>query len=151
MSTIASYIRHGRGSVRPYLHGPLDLPGFVSSVFQGVELERHEFGPQSFHDEMQVGDSVVVIEAGELSAEMKPWQGFVYIYVEDVDAVFARAVELGAKVLARVEDKPYQERQGGFLDAAGNMVGGHIQGCVSSRMTPTLPSNGHSQAGFAHL
>jgi PhnB protein len=44
----------------------------------------------------------------------------VYVYVEEVDAVFARAVELGGKVLAPVEDKPYQERQGGFLDAAGN-------------------------------
>lgn len=68
----------------------------------------------------RIGDSVVVIEAGELSAEVKPWRGFVYVYVEDVDTVFARAIELGAKVLAPVEAKPYQERQGGFLDAAGN-------------------------------
>ena len=120
MPTVASYIRHGRGSVRPYLHGPVGLPEFVRAVFQAVELERHEFGPQSFHVEMQVGDSVVVIEAGELPAEIKPWQSSVYVYVEEVDAVFARAVQLGAKVLASVEDKPYQERQGGFLDAAGN-------------------------------
>lgn len=120
MSTVASHIRHGRGSVRPYVHGPVGLPEFVSAVFQGVELERHEFGPQSFHVEMQVGDSVLVIEAGELPAGIKPWQSAVYVYVEDVDAVFARAVEFGANVLAPVEDKPYQERQGGFLDAAGN-------------------------------
>ena len=120
MPMVLSHIRHGRGSVRPYLCGPVGLPEFVSAVFQGVELERHEFGPQSFHVEMQVGDSVVVIEAGELPDEVKPWQASVYVYVEEVDAVFARAVELGGKVLAPVEDKPYQERQGGFLDAAGN-------------------------------
>jgi PhnB protein len=69
---------------------------------------------------MQIGDSVVVIEAGELPDEVRPWQGSVYVYVEEVDSVFARAVELGAKVLAPVEDKPYQERQGAFFDAAGN-------------------------------
>lgn len=120
MPTVLSHIRHGRGSVRPYLHGPVGLPEFLSAVFQALELERHEFGPQSFHVEMQVGDSVVVIEAGELPDEVKPWQGSVYVYVEDVDAVLARAVERGAKLLAPVEDKPYQERQGGFLDAAGN-------------------------------
>jgi PhnB protein len=120
MPTVASHIRHGHGSVRPYLHGPVGLPEFVRAVFQAVELERHEFGPQSFHVEMQVGDSVVVIEAGEFPAEVKRWQSSVYVYVEEADAVFARAVQLGAKVLAPVEDKPYQERQGGFLDAAGN-------------------------------
>lgn len=119
-NTVAPHIRHGRGSVRPYLRGPVGLPEFVGAVFRAVELERHAFGPQSFHVEMQVGDSVVVIEAGELPDAVRPWQASVYVYVEEVDAVFARAVELGAKVLALVEDKPYQERQGGFLDPAGN-------------------------------
>jgi PhnB protein len=93
---------------------------FVAEVFDAVELERHEFGPQRFHIEMQLGDSVVAIEAGDLPGELVPWKGSVYVYVEDVDAVFARAVQLGATVLAPVEDKPYQERQGGFLDAGGN-------------------------------
>jgi PhnB protein len=120
MTSSLPHVRHGRGSVRPYLQGPVDLPEFVGAVFDAVELERHEFGPQSFHVEMQIGDSVVVIEAGALPDETKPWLGSVYVYVEDVDSVFARAVELGAKVLAPIEDKPYQERQGGFLDAAGN-------------------------------
>lgn len=120
MSTIPSHIRHGHGSVRPYLHGPVDLPEFIRSVFEAVELERHEFGPKRFHVEMQVGDSVVVIEAGALPADVKPWQGCVYVYVQDVDVVFARAVNHGAQVLAPIQDKPYQERQAGFLDAAGN-------------------------------
>lgn len=120
MSTIPSHIRHGHGSVRPYLHGPVDLPEFIRGVFEAVELERHEFGPQSYHVEMQIGDSVVVIEAGELPEDVKPWQGSVYVYVQDVDAVFARAVNQGAQVLSPIQDKPYQERQAGFVDAAGN-------------------------------
>lgn len=120
MTTDASHIRHGRGSVRPYLHGPMELPEFLRETFGAVELERHEFGPRSFHVEMLIGDSVLVIEAGELPSDVTPWQGSVYVYVEDVDTVFARALELGAKLLAPLQDKPYRERQGGFLDAAGN-------------------------------
>ena len=119
MPTQPAHIRHGRGTARPYLHGPVDLPAFVASVFAATELERHEFDPQNFHVEMLIGDSVVVIEAGEV-ASGKAWQGAVYVYVDDVDAAFARAVELGARVLAPVQDKPYQERQGGFVDAGGN-------------------------------
>jgi PhnB protein len=120
MSTIRSHIRHGHGSVRPYLHGSVDLPEFVRNVFEAVELERHEFGPKSFHVEMRVGDSVIVIEAGDLPPDVRPWQGSVYVYVPDVDAVFTRAVAHGARVLSPLQDKPYQERQAGFLDAAGN-------------------------------
>jgi PhnB protein len=108
------------GVVRSYLHGPVGLPEFLKQVFGALELERHEFGPDSFHVEMQIGDSVIVIEAGDLPAAIAPWKVTSYVYVEDVDAVHGRALMLGATELAQPQDKPYQERQGGFLDAAGN-------------------------------
>ena len=116
----ATHVRQGHGTVRPYLYGPIDLPDFVRQVFDAVELERFEFGPESFHVEMQIGDSTVVIEAGALPSDVEPWLGSVYVYVEDVDAVHSRALSLGAKLLTPVVDKPYQERQGGFIDTAGN-------------------------------
>ncbi len=114
------HIRHGVGCVRPYLHGPLELPEFVQRVFDAVELERHVFSPQSCHVELQLGDSVIVIEAGILPPDNLPWKNSVYIYVEDVDSVYAKALELGATPLVAPEDKPYQERQAGFADRAGN-------------------------------
>jgi PhnB protein len=83
-------------------------------------LNALNFGPDSFHVEMQLGDSTVVIEAGKLPPDVKPWIGSVYVYVPNVDVVHARALALGARQLAAVGDKPYQERQGGFIDAAGN-------------------------------
>jgi PhnB protein len=120
MSINSTHVRQGRGTVRPYLYGPVELPEFVRQVFGAIELERFAFGPESFHVEMQIGDSTVVIEAGELPPDVKPWLGSVYVYVADVDAIHARALSLGARLLAAVEDKPYQERQGGFIDGAGN-------------------------------
>jgi PhnB protein len=115
-----SHVRHGRGAVRPYLHGPVDLPEFIRKVFGAVELERHEFGPKSFHVELAIADAVLVVEAGDLPPEVEPWTGSVCVYVEDADAVHAKALSLGARALAPMEDKPYRERQGGFVDAGGN-------------------------------
>jgi uncharacterized glyoxalase superfamily protein PhnB len=114
------HIRHGRGSVRPYLHGPAELPEFLRQVLGAEEIERFEFGPESHHVEMRVGDSTIVIEAGELPDDVEPWTGSIYVYVPDVDAAHRRAIELGAREIAPATDKPYRERQCGFVDAGGN-------------------------------
>ena len=45
----------------------------------------------------------------------------IYVYVPDVDATYARALQAGAEPLAAPEDKPYQERLGGVRDAFGNV------------------------------
>ena len=114
------HVRHGFGAVRPYLYGGLDLPDFVNAVFGAVEIERHEFNERSFHYEGRIGDSVVVIEAGDLPAHVEGTKASIYVYVEDVDETYARAIKLGATSLAEPEDKPYQERSAGFKDPAGN-------------------------------
>lgn len=120
MNNKTSHIRHGFGTVRPYLYGGLDLPDFVQQVFGAEELERHEFSERSFHYEARVGDSVIVIEAGELPAHMSGTKASIYVYVEDVDETYARALKLGAISVAEPEDKPYAERSAGFTDASGN-------------------------------
>ena len=120
MTAKQSHVRHGIGAVRPYVHGPVELLDFVRKTFGAVELERHEFGPENFHVELRIGDSVIVIEAGELPPGIAPWTCSIYVYVENVDDVYDRAIGFGAKSLSEVQDKPYQERQAGFTDIAGN-------------------------------
>ncbi len=71
---MTDHIRHSIGSVRPYLHGQKELVGFLEEVFDATQLERHEFGPESFHVELQVGDSVIALEAGELPDDISPWR-----------------------------------------------------------------------------
>jgi len=115
----ASYVRHGVGTVRPYLYGNLDLIEFVQQVFGAVELERVALGPRSFHVEAAIGDSVVVLEAGDPPpAAAAP--ASVYVYVPDVDAAYGRALEAGAAEITPPEDKPYAERTAGVKDSFGN-------------------------------
>ena len=40
MNTALEYVRHGIGSVRPYVHGHLQLWDLVRDAFGAVELER---------------------------------------------------------------------------------------------------------------
>jgi PhnB protein len=115
----ASYVRHGVGTVRPYLYGNLDLIEFVQQVFGAVELERSEFGPRSFHVEAAIGDSVVVLEVSDPPhASAAP--ASIYVYVPDVDAAYGRALEAGAEEIAPPQDKPYDERAAGVKDSFGN-------------------------------
>ena|ERR1051325_958495 len=121
MGTNASHVRHGFGAVRPYLYGNLDLPAFVEYVLGAEQIERHDFNERSFHYEARLGDSVIVIEAGDLPAHEAGTKASVYVYVEDVDAAYGRALERGATSVAEPEDKPYQERSAGFKDSSGNI------------------------------
>jgi PhnB protein len=115
----ASYVRHGVGTVRPYLYGNLDLIEFVQQVFDAVELERSAFGPRAFHIEAAIGDSVVVLEVGDPPpASAAP--ASIYVYVPDVDATYGRALEAGAEEISPPEDKPYDERAAGVKDSFGN-------------------------------
>jgi len=45
----------------------------------------------------------------------------VYVYVEDLDAAYNRALEFDAARITAPEDKPYQERGAGVRDSFGNV------------------------------
>jgi uncharacterized glyoxalase superfamily protein PhnB len=45
----------------------------------------------------------------------------IYVYVEDADAAYARALGNGATSISPPEDKPYGERAGGVRDSFGNV------------------------------
>ena len=117
--TCASWVRHGRGTVRPYLYGNVDLIEFVEHVFGAVELERLAFGSNSLHVEESIGDSVVVLEVGD-PPPPKAAPASIYVYVSDADAAYGRAMEAGAEEVSPPEDQPYGERVAGVKDSFGN-------------------------------
>ena len=120
MSNATKHIRHGVGSVRPYLYGRLDMLELVKRAFGAVELERLEAGKGGFHVEAKIGDSMVVMEVSD-----PPHPGgkpaSIYVYIDDVDAAYQRALATCATSIAAPEDKPYQERAAGVKDSFGNI------------------------------
>jgi PhnB protein len=113
------HVRHGFGTVRPYVYSRLDTVDLLEKAFGAEELERHA-GPNGFHIETRIGDGVIVLEAGD----PPPPSGSptsIYVYVSDVDECFRKAIQAGATPIAAPEDKPYQERAAGIRDGYGNV------------------------------
>jgi len=68
--------------------------------------------------ELRIGDSLMMIaEAGE--RELFP--GFVYVYVDDADATYGRAVRAGASTIEAPLDTPYGDRRAMVRDPFGNL------------------------------
>jgi PhnB protein len=112
------YVRHGVGAVRPYLYGPSALVDWVKQTFAAKELERAE-AENGEHVELKIGDSVVVLETGDPPPSFAT-AASVYVYVDNVDLAYKRAIAAGAQSVARPEDKPYDERGAGVKDSFGN-------------------------------
>jgi len=119
MRNAPSHIRHGVGSVRPYLYGRLDMLELVKRAFGAVELEHLPVG-KGTHVEAKIGDSMVVMEVSD-PPHPHGTTASIYVYVEDVDAAYARALAAGATPIAVPENKPYQERAAGIKDSFGNI------------------------------
>jgi PhnB protein len=120
MTEIRSHIRHGFGAVRAYVYGHLDLPDLLAHAFGAVEIERHETSPGAFHVETRIGDSVVVLETAEPPHAGKS-PASIYLYLENADEAYRRAIEKGAVAVAEPADKPYHERSAGVRDRFGNI------------------------------
>lgn len=117
----AGYLPEGLHSVNLYLHPhrAAELMEFVKRAFGAVELSRHasEDGVVH-HGQLRLGDSV--IEMGEGHGPFGPMPSMVYLYLEDVDAAFARAVAAGATAMSEPADQPYGDRTAHVKDPFGH-------------------------------
>lgn len=114
-------IPEGFHSVTPYLtvEGADKLMQFLTTAFGAKQVFRMD-GPDGKvrHAEMRIGDSVVMI--AEARENWKPMPGTLYLYVEDVDATYKKAVQAGAKSVMEVATQFYGDRSGGVQDGCGN-------------------------------
>ena len=120
----------GSPTVTPYLvcsdaKATID---FIKNVLGGTELFTLD-GPDGSigHAEYRVGDSPLMIGQGNDMHKAMPMM--LYVYVEDVDSVYKKAVAFGAKSLQEPKDQFYGDRSGGVEDASGNQwyLGTHVE------------------------
>jgi PhnB protein len=70
------------------------------------------------HAEIRIGDSSIMM--GRANENFPSNQSMVYVYVDDADAAYKKAIEYGAKSLMEPEDRFYGNREGGVMDTQGN-------------------------------
>lgn len=111
---------------------------FYAAVFGASERMRTPGpGGSIAHAEIEIGDSVVIVEDEnpQRGTKAPPPGGLpgspasLFVYVEDVDTVIARAVELGAKLQRPAQDQFYGDRDGHIIDPFGHgwTVASHVE------------------------
>jgi PhnB protein len=138
-------VPEGYSSVTPYLvvTGAADAIEFYKRVFDAKELMRFDGeGGKVAHAELQIGDSRIML------SDEHPQMGFrspaslggsatgLLLYVEDVDRVFKRAVDAGAKTHQEVKDQFYGDRSGTVIDPFGHMwtISTHVEDVSDEEM-----------------
>ena len=117
-------------TVTPYLlvAGASDAMEFYEKAFGAQEVMRLQSPDGKVgHAEIKIGDSHVML------ADEHPDMDFLgpksrggttvslLVYVEDVDAIFARAIEAGAEELKPLCDQFYGDRSGTVVDPWGHI------------------------------
>lgn len=114
--------REGFHTVTPYLmvRNAEALVDFVREAFGATELFRSTGSAGGLHIEVRIGDSMIMIGGGGTwSGEQMP--AAIYLYMDDVDTVYKRALKAGATSIMEPEDQPYGDRLGGVKDEFGNV------------------------------
>jgi PhnB protein len=115
-------IPEGYRTVTPYLtvQGASKFITFLGEAFGAEETFRTVDKEGAVrHAEVRIGDSMVMI--GESNGEWGPTPIAIYMYVEDVDAVYRRAIAAGGASMSEPADHFYGDRSGGVKDPFGNV------------------------------
>ena len=116
-----SYKSEGVPTLQPYLHPLRAEPvlNFMKRAFGAEELGRYT-APDGVihHTTVRIGNAHM--EMGEAHGPYQPMPTMFYLYVEDCDALYKRAMSAGATSISEPKDQPYGDRSGGVVDPFGN-------------------------------
>jgi len=116
-------IPDGYPAVIPYLmvRDAARFIEFLSTVFAARVTEQLKRPDGKIgHTEVRVGDSMIMLSEEADGHPATPVM--LHFYVEDVDAVFDRAVRAGGTVVAKPEKQFYGDRSGGVKEPRGNTI-----------------------------
>jgi uncharacterized glyoxalase superfamily protein PhnB len=108
------YMPQGWQTVTPRIvvEAPEDLVCFLRTVFDATG-DYHAERPT----ELRIGESMLMI-SGSSDRDVMP--AFLYVYVEDTDATYRRAVDAGATSIEDPRETPYGDRRAMIRDSWGN-------------------------------
>jgi PhnB protein len=145
MTTKAEAIPEGFRGATPYLcvRGGAAAIEFYTEAFGATELMRlAEPDGRIGHAEIRIGDATIMLSDEYPEMEIVSPQSLggtpvlIHLYVEDVDALFARAVTAGAIVKRTPADQFYGDRSGTLVDPFGHrwMLATHKEDVSSAEM-----------------
>ncbi|MBS2032398.1 MAG: VOC family protein [Deltaproteobacteria bacterium] len=117
-------IPDGMRSVTPQMNvdGAAEAIELYKKAFGAEEVSRalDPSGKKVWHAALRIGDSQVFINDVFPEMGSKPGQVSLWVYGENVDARFKRAVDAGCKVAMPLGDMFWGDRMGSLTDKWGN-------------------------------
>lgn len=108
-------------TVMPYLmlYNAKAFIDFVENVFEAKLLFNLIADHQKFsHAEIKIGNSTIMFS--EATTQWPAQTANLFVYVENADKTYIRAIKLGSSILTEIEDKDYG-RTCGVADSFGNV------------------------------
>lgn len=146
-----SPVPSGYHSVIPYLtvDNAAAAIDFYCSAYGATEVMRMPMGDRIGHAEIQIGDAHVMLadefpEMGLCAPKDGASSASIMIYLPDVDAIFARALEAGANQERPVEDQFYGDRSGTLIDPFGHrwIIATHVEDVTPEEMQRRMEAMG---------
>ncbi len=95
------------------------LIDFLKQAFGAKEISRYNQKDGSLmHAEVKIGDSMVMLS--DSTSEWEPTTCVLYLYVDDADKRYQKALECGATSLRKPRDEFYGDRCAAVIDPFGN-------------------------------
>lgn len=119
-------------SVYLIVDGAEKLITFMTQAFGGSVIEKMQ-GPDGriAHAEVRIGNSVVMLS--EARPEWPAQPTMLYIYVNDTDSTFSKAMAAGGISIMEPADQFYGDRNGLVKDMCGN------QWCIATHVEDVSP------------
>jgi PhnB protein len=142
---VVNWIPEGYTSLTPYL--------YVSDARRAIEFYTRAFGAKELfrmdgpngkigHAELRIGSAALMLADEHPEMDVRSPLAYggspmsLLLYVEDVDQVFRRSIEAGAKALRPVKDQFYGDRSGMIEDPFGHRwaIATHVEDVSAEEM-----------------
>jgi len=123
---------------RLFARDPKGLCAFIKRVFRATGTYRDDRP-----SELRIGDSIIMVNDDSIRG---PATAFLYVYIDDTDAAYRRAIAAGARSIETPADQPYGDRRAMVEDAWGDtwQIATHITAIPRSRRPSTRAGGGRS-------
>ncbi len=143
-------VPEGYHSLTPYfmVKDGMSMIEFIKNAFGATVYSVHKTAEgRLMHAELQIGDSRLML--GEGNEKYPAVSGMIYMYAEDCDAVYKKAIAAGGSSLREPTDEFYGDRSCGILDPSGNQwwIATHVEDVLPEEMKRREEEFGKQQAG----
>ncbi len=129
-ATLARPIPDGFSTITPFLvvEGAAEFLEFIEKAFDAkTTIDLKSPNGQITHASGTIGDSKIMVT--DAMEGMNATASMLYLYVEDMDAVYEQALQAGGKSLREPADEFYGDRAAGITDKWNNQwwIATHIE------------------------